>query len=649
MNNGEALLECLSVLKESAGQYGAWSGLRIFKKVKEMCGVFDFEVQTSIEKLHSELNISIKRDDLLNRIASELAVATTETPNVELPTSHIQSMSPRDQSKTPEPTSSSSEVVTNQVSVPTAQATQPTPQAPLPTSQVPCSSPNASSFSLAQGHTANYNQHQFSNQSWVQYPVFLQQQNGVPYSVPPSRYNVQASVQQAYHYPSYGQMLQNYETNRILPTLSPNQMPQFSNINQPPPLHYHANGVSTENTQTQNTGTKKNTSNQKKAVLSPRNKANISVQQNVDISSSEEQSSSSTNLSRILLRPPVDETITELKRKSKIGTDPKDLALYSRKTEDRVRPFNLIHGQDVMDKWFEVTKEDLDNLYSQKNKTANEGQPFPLIFMFTAWHTKSERKMCWPDQVRADLNSSRLRLEKRQRNRNGVYSGTDKAYDLKNIIKEGRNTLRIFQDGCACSFKFCIRVYVRESENYICNKAMNTLLDVQAGEDMIDILLGKKVDESQDDEIVIQQPSVKVSLICPILFTKIKMPVKGKKCKHVECFDLYGYLILNKKEFPPWLCPHCNEECTSQDLAHDMFFEKLLQSLPKNTIEVEFREDHSNMVITKEEEEEEGKNQDKQKTAEILQMTRNEVDVIDLISDDEDNDHSGNQKRPRRL
>lgn len=63
---------------------------------------------------------------------------------------------------------------------------------------------------------------------------------------------------------------------------------------------------------------------------------------------------------------------------------------------------------------------------------------------------------------------------------------------------------------------------------------MNTLLDVQAGEDMIDILLGKKVDESQDDEIVIQQPSVKVSLICPILFTKIKMPVKGKKCKHVE-------------------------------------------------------------------------------------------------------------------
>ncbi|KAG1450153.1 hypothetical protein G6F56_008427 [Rhizopus delemar] len=408
MNSGEALLECLSVLKESAGQYGAWSGLRIFKKVEEMCGVFDFEVQASIEKLHSELNILIKRDELLNQIASELAVATTETPNVELPKSHAQSISPRDQSKTPEPTNSSSEIVTNQVPVPTTQATQPTSQASLPTSQVPRSSPNTPSFLPAQGHTANHNQHQFSNQPWIQYPVFLQQQNGVPYSVPPSRYNVQASVQQAYHYPPYGQIFQNYETNRILPALLPNHMPQFSNVSQPPPLHYHANSVSTENTQTQNTGKKKNTSNQKKAVLSSQNKANISVQQNADTSSSEEQSSSSTKL----LRPPVREAIDELKRKSKIGTDPKDLALYSRKTEDRIRPFNLIHGQDIMDKCFEVTKEDIDNLYSQRNKTANEDQPFPLVFMFTAWHTKSEKKMCWPDQVRADLNSSRLRLEK---------------------------------------------------------------------------------------------------------------------------------------------------------------------------------------------------------------------------------------------
>lgn len=131
-----------------------------------------------------------------------------------------------------------------------------------------------------------------------------------------------------------------------------------------------------------------------------------------------------------------------------------------------------------------------------------------------------------------------------------IQTGKDKAYDLNNVLQEGTNVLRIYQDDCACvsnfsnsryecmtnnrqSFNFCIRLYVRESENYIVEKVRKTPLSVQRGKEAIDKLLRKK-DGSDDDEIAIEQKTLRVSLKCPITLTRIKIPAKGIKCKHVD-------------------------------------------------------------------------------------------------------------------
>jgi SUMO ligase MMS21 Smc5/6 complex component len=64
------------------------------------------------------------------------------------------------------------------------------------------------------------------------------------------------------------------------------------------------------------------------------------------------------------------------------------------------------------------------------------------------------------------------------------------------------------------------------------------LISVQSSESLIDNLLGKTGND-EDDEISIVQQSVKVSLKCPITMKRMKLPVRGKRCKHVDVCLLY--------------------------------------------------------------------------------------------------------------
>ncbi|ORE11925.1 zf-MIZ-domain-containing protein [Rhizopus microsporus var. microsporus] len=283
-------------------------------------------------------------------------------------------------------------------------------------------------------------------------------------------------------------------------------------------------------------------------------------------------------------------------------SDSKDLADFLRPSSAILGPFRLVHSQRVTEKQFFIGKNYFTSLFNETNNRVKSPEKLPLTFLFTAWHVKSqERKVEWPEHMRAEMNGKQLYLERKMRvdGRIPIQTGKDKAYDLNNVLQEGTNVLRIYQDDCACSFNFCIRLYVRESENYIVEKVRKTPLSIQKGKETIDKLLGKK-DESDDDEIAIEQKTLRVSLKCPITLTRIKIPAKGIKCKHIDCFDLHDYLLLNKMERPMWTCPHCNDVVTSEQLGYDLFFEGLLKTLPKNVSEIEFKDNHSTITVTKE-------------------------------------------------
>ncbi|CAH9117130.1 unnamed protein product, partial [Cuscuta europaea] len=77
------------------------------------------------------------------------------------------------------------------------------------------------------------------------------------------------------------------------------------------------------------------------------------------------------------------------------------------------------------------------------------------------------------------------------------------------------------------------------------------------------------------DSEMIEGPS-RISLNCPISFTRIKIPVKGQSCKHLQCFDYDNYLDINSRR-PLWRCPHCNQHVCFPDIRIDQVMAKVLE------------------------------------------------------------------------
>ncbi|WVZ82387.1 hypothetical protein U9M48_029654 [Paspalum notatum var. saurae] len=72
---------------------------------------------------------------------------------------------------------------------------------------------------------------------------------------------------------------------------------------------------------------------------------------------------------------------------------------------------------------------------------------------------------------------------------------------------------------------------------------------------------------SPSDSDVLEGPS-RVSLNCPISFRRIKTPIKGRLCKHYQCFDYDNYMEMNSRK-PYWRCPFCTTPSNFTDLRID--------------------------------------------------------------------------------
>ncbi|KAL0773693.1 E4 SUMO-protein ligase PIAL2-like [Brassica napus] len=81
--------------------------------------------------------------------------------------------------------------------------------------------------------------------------------------------------------------------------------------------------------------------------------------------------------------------------------------------------------------------------------------------------------------------------------------------------------------------------------------------------------------ESTPDSDIIEGPS-RVSLRCPISHSRIKLPVKGQFCKHLQCFDFSNYVYINMRK-PSWRCPHCNQPVSYPEIRLDQNMVKILK------------------------------------------------------------------------
>lgn len=97
------------------------------------------------------------------------------------------------------------------------------------------------------------------------------------------------------------------------------------------------------------------------------------------------------------------------------------------------------------------------------------------------------------------------------------------------------------------------------------------------------------------DEIVCLSRD-KLKLVCPITMERVQEPVRGKDCKHLQCFGLSAYLMSNRQMRAfnnRWNCPVCTLVLRPLDLCFDPYVEQVLSSTGAEVEEVTIVSDGS--------------------------------------------------------
>ncbi|KAL8537622.1 hypothetical protein ACS0TY_012661 [Phlomoides rotata] len=144
-----------------------------------------------------------------------------------------------------------------------------------------------------------------------------------------------------------------------------------------------------------------------------------------------------------------------------------------------------------------------------------------------------------------------------------------------------------------------------------------------------------------DSEVT--EGSSRIQLNCPISLKRIKIPVKGQSCKHIQCFDFDNYVDINSRR-PSWRCPHCNQHVCFPDIRIDRKMVKVLQEVGPNVSDVMFFADGSWNAVTESEDanhnsEDNTGHNDSRQPANVLDLTETD-DAMDAVPTYEDGKHS---------
>ncbi|KLO17060.1 hypothetical protein SCHPADRAFT_822182 [Schizopora paradoxa] len=93
---------------------------------------------------------------------------------------------------------------------------------------------------------------------------------------------------------------------------------------------------------------------------------------------------------------------------------------------------------------------------------------------------------------------------------------------------------------------------------------------------------------SDDDDIVMGKQ--KMTLKCPLSYTRIKLPCRSDKCVHPQCFEAFSWYSV-MEQTTTWLCPVCEHVLNPEELIVDGYFAEILKKTPDSVEEVEVEPD----------------------------------------------------------
>ena len=201
----------------------------------------------------------------------------------------------------------------------------------------------------------------------------------------------------------------------------------------------------------------------------------------------------------------------------------------------------------------------------------------------SSWYSKPTSL---PSCTFAEINGKILDFRKKKR------WGKDYPTDITDHLQEGVNEIKVayFETDSANqgSVAFAVEVLETKSHSSIhrdCNSVQKIPAEITKSEIMARLKASDNLDHIDSEIAYVNPETIVVSVVCPISQTSPNLPVRGKNCAHVECFDLDAFLESRPKYIggisvtDAWNCPICTLDCRPQNLLMDGFIHSCIGKL----------------------------------------------------------------------
>lgn len=192
----------------------------------------------------------------------------------------------------------------------------------------------------------------------------------------------------------------------------------------------------------------------------------------------------------------------------------------------------------------------------------------------------------WPENIYISLNDQHLQPRRKQ------HFHHDLPIELTHTVQEGKNTVTVSLP-VPLKIGQTIQKYLMLVEVIEIWSAETLKKRIQSHEhftvDEMKVELRRRLNGADDDEIVVADEHLSLSVTDPFSLRICTTPVRSIHCKHVECFDLDNWLETrqgkpSRRQGEPskvdeWKCPICGGDARPQTLSIDDFFAQVREKL----------------------------------------------------------------------
>ncbi|OCK84541.1 hypothetical protein K432DRAFT_288720 [Lepidopterella palustris CBS 459.81] len=195
----------------------------------------------------------------------------------------------------------------------------------------------------------------------------------------------------------------------------------------------------------------------------------------------------------------------------------------------------------------------------------------------------------WVPYAYFKLNGNQLHARKK------LHNGKDLPIDITRFVQEGENRLEIAvlrQSNDKTPLDYALAIEIISTKSHVAIKENCSTLNRIPAEQVTSAIKASLSAADRDDEIAVVSSNITINLFDPFSACRMfDIPVRGRTCRHHDCFDLETFLQTRKRKQPmcpsaidDWKCPLCKADARPQCLIVDGFMEDVRKKLAEKSL-----------------------------------------------------------------